>query len=137
MFEMDKDATEILVVLFDAMVQLADVRLIQKAQHFFLELPASLARNNLDEINFPVNRFLHNAIEFGVDLSTAIVDVVLIKFEFCHFTRLPTLSQFAPPRFFAASHPQVRVRARGAPLPTVQCLRESAKLCRVAACRCH
>lgn len=76
MFEMDKDASEILVVLFDAMIQLADVRLIQKAQHSFLELPASLARDNLDEINFLINRFLHNAIEFGVNLSAAIVDVV-------------------------------------------------------------
>ena len=76
MFEMDKDAAEILVVLFDAMVELADVRLIQKAQHFFLELPAALAGNDFDEINLLVHRFLDNAIEFRVNLSAAIVDVV-------------------------------------------------------------
>ena len=75
-FEMDKDTAEILVVLFDAMVQLADVRLIQKAQHFFLELPAAFARNNFDEINLFVNCFLHNSIELSVNLTAAIVDVV-------------------------------------------------------------
>ncbi len=73
---MDKDASEILIVFFDTVVQLADVRLIQKAQNFFLELSASLAGNNLDEINLLVNRFLHNAIEFGVNLTAAIVNVV-------------------------------------------------------------
>lgn len=84
MFEMHKDASEILVVFFDAMVELANVRLIQKAQNFFLERAASLARNNFDEINFPVNRFLDNAIQFRINLSAAIVDVVQIEFEFCH-----------------------------------------------------
>lgn len=76
MFKVDKDTAEILVVLFDAMIRLADVRLIQKAQHFFLELPASLAGNNLDEIDLFINRFLHNPIKLGVNLTAAIVNVV-------------------------------------------------------------
>jgi hypothetical protein len=75
-FEVDKDATEVLVVFFDAMIQLADVRLIQKAQDFFLELPAAFAGNNLDQLNLLGQRFLYDAIEFGVDLTAAIVDVV-------------------------------------------------------------
>lgn len=88
MLEMDKDASEILVVFFDAMVQLADVRLIQKAQNFFLELSTTLAWDDFDKINFPVNRFLNDAIEFGVNLIAAIINVVQIEFEFCHWSYL-------------------------------------------------
>jgi hypothetical protein len=75
-FEVDKGTTEILVVLFDPVVQWADVRLIQKAQDFFLELPAAFAGNNLDQLNLLVKRGLHNAIELDVNLTAAIVDVV-------------------------------------------------------------
>ena len=84
-FEVNKDTTEILVVLFDAMIQLADVPLIQEAQDFLLELPAAFAGNNLDQLNFLGQRFLYDAIEFGVDLAAAIVDVVQIEFEFRHW----------------------------------------------------
>lgn len=49
---MDKDASEILVVFFDAMIQRANVFLIQKAQHLFLELPAAFARNDFDQFDF-------------------------------------------------------------------------------------
>jgi hypothetical protein len=79
MLEMNKNAPEILVVFFDAMVELANVRLIQKAQHLFLELPATLARNNFDEIDFLVDSFLYDSIQFRVDLTTAIVNIVQIK----------------------------------------------------------
>ena len=87
MLEMDKDATKVAVVLFDAVIELADVRLIQKSQHLFLELPAPFPRDNFDEINSLVERFLHNPIQFGVNLATAIVDVVQIEFEFCHIAQ--------------------------------------------------
>jgi len=76
MSEMNKDAPEILVVLLNSMVQFADVRLIQKTQNFFLELPAPFAGNDFDEIDFLVERFLHNLIEFGIDRAAAIIDVV-------------------------------------------------------------
>jgi hypothetical protein len=39
----DKDAPEVLIILFDAMDHFFDVPLVEKAQYFFLELPAALA----------------------------------------------------------------------------------------------
>ena len=84
MLEMDKDATKVAVVLFDAVIELADVGLIQKSQYLFLELPASFPGDNFDEINFLVERLLHNPIQLGVNLTTAVVNVVQIEFEFCH-----------------------------------------------------
>ena len=62
MFEMNENAPEILVVFFDAMIELANVRLIQESQNLFLELPAAFARNDFDEIDFSVDSFLHDPI---------------------------------------------------------------------------
>ena len=74
--EMNKDAAKVLVVLFHSMIQLADVRLVQKPQDLFLELPAALARDDLHEIDLFVDRFLHDSVEFGVDLAAPVVDVM-------------------------------------------------------------
>ena len=82
--EMHKNATEILVILFDAVIHGADMLLVEKAQDALFELSAALARDDLHERDAFVNRFLHDAIQFGFDLVAAIVDVVQIKFEFCH-----------------------------------------------------
>jgi hypothetical protein len=81
---MNENATKIFIVFLDAMVQLANVRLIQKAQDLLLELPAPFAGDNLDELNAFVARLLHDAVQFGVNLRAAIVDVVQIQFEFRH-----------------------------------------------------
>jgi hypothetical protein len=42
----DKDAAKVLVVLFNAMMQLADVRLIQEAQNFLLRAVRPLGPKN-------------------------------------------------------------------------------------------
>lgn len=81
---MNKDATEILVVFLNTMIQLFNVALIQKAQHFLFELPAAFAGDNFDQLNFLGDGFLHDAIEFGIDLAAVIVDVMQIEFEFGH-----------------------------------------------------
>ncbi len=82
--EMDKDPAKILVVLLNSMIELANVPLIQKSQHFLLELAAALAGNNLYQLNLLGNGLLYDPIEFGVDLAASIVNVVEIKFEFSH-----------------------------------------------------
>ena len=84
MFEMDEYPPEILVILFDAVNQLFDVALVQKAQHLLLELATALAGNDLHQFDALVDGFLDNAIKFRVDLLAAIVDVVQVEFEFCH-----------------------------------------------------
>jgi len=74
--EMDKDPPKVLVVFFNPMVQYADAGLIQETQHFFLELSAPFAGDDFDQIDLLVDCLLHNPIEFGVNLTAAIVDVV-------------------------------------------------------------
>lgn len=76
--KMNKDASKILVVFLDAVIQLANARLIQKAQNFVLELSAAFAWDDFDEINFLVNGFLYDAIQFSVDFPAAIVNVVQV-----------------------------------------------------------
>ncbi len=74
--EMDKDTAKVSVILFDTMIHLADLRLIQEPQYAFFELTASLAGNDLDEIDLFVDRFLYDPLEFGFDLIAAVKDVV-------------------------------------------------------------
>ena len=81
---MNKDAAEVLVIFFDAMIQRADVRLIQEAQHFLLELSAALAGDDLDQFDLALERFFHDAVQLRIDLLAAVVDVVQIQFEFSH-----------------------------------------------------
>ncbi len=82
--EMDEDSAKVLVVFFNAMIQLFDVTLIQKAEHFLFKLPAAFAGNNFHQLYFLSHGLLHNAVEFRVDLAAAIVDVMQIQFEFGH-----------------------------------------------------
>ena len=74
--EVDEDAAKVAVVFFHSMIQLADVRLIQETQDLFLELAAPFAGDNLDEIDLFVDRLLHDAVEFSIDLTAVVVDVV-------------------------------------------------------------
>jgi len=81
---MDKNPPEIFVILFHAVIQLLDMSLVQKAQDFFLQLPAPLAGDDFNPFDFTVYRFLDDAVEFGLDFLAAVVNVVQIEFEFCH-----------------------------------------------------
>lgn len=83
-FEVDEDASEIFIVLFEAMIQFLDLWLVQEPQYFLLELPTAFAGDDLNEFDFPVNRFLHNPIKFRVDLIAAVVYVVQVQFKLCH-----------------------------------------------------
>jgi hypothetical protein len=82
--KVDKNPAKVFIVLFYAVIQFFDVALIQKAQDFFLELAGSFARDNLHQINFFVYRFLHDAIQFSVNISAAIVDIMKVELEFGH-----------------------------------------------------
>jgi hypothetical protein len=73
---MDENPPEVFVVFFETMIQLFDVTLIQEAQHLFLELSAALAGNDFDQLDFAVDGFLHDTVEFRIDLVATIVDVM-------------------------------------------------------------
>ena len=74
--KMDKNAAEVAVVFFDSMIQLAYVRLIQETQDLFLKLSAPFAGNDFDEIDLFVDCLFYDPVQFGVDLPTAVVDVM-------------------------------------------------------------
>ena len=77
--EVDEDPSEVFIVFFDAMVQLFNMSLVQEAKYLLFQLPTSLARDDLNELDFPLNRFLYNTIKLRVDLIAAVVDVVQVE----------------------------------------------------------
>lgn len=81
---MNEYTPEILIVLFHTMIKLFNVSLIQKPQNLLLQLPTAFARDDLDEFDLPLNRFFNDPVEFRIDLVASVVDVMQVKFEFCH-----------------------------------------------------
>ena len=75
---MNKNAPEIFTILFNAVIQGADMSLIKKAQHALLELPTAFAGNNLHQLDTLLNGFLYNAIEFDFDLVAVVINIVQV-----------------------------------------------------------
>lgn len=82
--KMHEDASEVFIILFDTVIQRADVLLIQETQHLLLERTAALAGDDLNQFDALLNRLLHDAVQFRVDFAALVVNVVQIEFEFCH-----------------------------------------------------
>jgi MoxR-like ATPase len=82
--EMHKDSTVIFGVFFKSMILAADVRLVEKAQHFLFELPTAFARDDLYQFDFAIDRVFDDAVELRIDLSTTVVNVMQVQFEFRH-----------------------------------------------------
>ena len=91
LLEMHEDATEVLVVLLNAMIQRADMFLIQEAQHFLLELPAALARNDFNQSNLAIDGLSYDAVKFHINQTAAIINIMQIEREFSH-SCLPVIS---------------------------------------------
>jgi hypothetical protein len=81
---MDKNPSEILIILFDAVIKLSDVSLVQKTKHLFLELAAAFAWNDLNEIDLSFKCFLNDTVELRIDLVTAVVNIVQVELKLCH-----------------------------------------------------
>jgi hypothetical protein len=77
--EMNEYPSEVFVILLHTMVQLFDMALVQESQNLFLELPAAFAGDDLDQGDLFVKRFLHNAVQFHLDLVSAVIDLMQIK----------------------------------------------------------
>ena len=60
---MHKDATEILVIFFNTVIQSFNMFLIEKTQNMLLQLPASLAWDDLHNFDPFVDRFLNDIIK--------------------------------------------------------------------------
>ena len=86
MTKVNKNTTKIAVIFLDPVIEILDMRLVEKAQHMFLELPAALAGDDLHQLDAFVHRLLHNAIEFLVNCAPFIVNVVKVELEFRHLS---------------------------------------------------
>ncbi len=76
MAKMDKNPAKIFAVLFNPVVKWANLRLIEKAQYPLLQLAATFARNNFHQVDPFIHRFLDNPIQFRLDFTAAIVNIV-------------------------------------------------------------
>src|SRR3972149_14861 len=79
--EVDEDAPEVLVVLFQAVVELLHVRLVEEAEHLLLELARPLAGDDLHRGDALVERLVHNAAEGFVDFPAPVVDFLQVGAE--------------------------------------------------------
>ena len=59
---MDKYPSEVFIVFFDTVIELLDVSLIEKPQHFLLELPTAFAGDNLNQFDLSIHRFFNDLI---------------------------------------------------------------------------
>ena len=94
--EMHEDAPEVFVVLLDAVVEGADVLLVEEAQHALFKLAAAFAGDDFDEGDALLDGFVHDALKLGLDPVALVVDVVQVEFEFCHWGYLFRFDGDAP-----------------------------------------
>jgi hypothetical protein len=82
--EVNKDPAKIAVVFFKAVIESANMRLVEKSKHMFFELATAFARNNLDQCDSLRDCFLDNSVQLYINLIAAVVNIVQIQHEFCH-----------------------------------------------------
>jgi hypothetical protein len=85
---MDEDAAEVFVVFFDAEVELFDFGALEETEHAFFQLAAPLPRDDLDQRDAFFNGFADHAMEFRIDLTASIEDIMQIQLDFCHYAAL-------------------------------------------------
>ena len=75
---MNEYPSKVLIVFFNAVVELLDMSLIQKAQDLLLELSAAFAWDDLNEFDLADNGFFDDAVQFRVNLIAFVVDLVQV-----------------------------------------------------------
>ena len=77
---MNKDAPKILIILLNPVIQLSDLLLVQKSEDALFELAAAFTGDDLYQGDAFFDRLLDDPVQFGINLSTTVVDVVQIEF---------------------------------------------------------
>jgi len=85
---MDKDPSEILIILFDAVIEIFYFRTLQKTYNALLKLPAPLTGDDFDERDALTQRFLNNPVQFRFYRAAVTENIMEIKFYLCHGFRL-------------------------------------------------
>ena len=89
---MNKYLSEIFIVFLDAAVKRADIFLLQETQDMFFQLPAPLARDDLDQRDLFFDRVLNDLIQAPVNVAAFVKDIVEIECELSQFFKVEILS---------------------------------------------
>src|SRR5689334_16570539 len=79
--EVHEDPAEVVGVLLHAVVERADLLLVEEAQHVLLQLPRPLAGDDLDHRGLDPDRLVDDLAQGAVDLFPAVVDLVQIELQ--------------------------------------------------------
>lgn len=82
--EVDEDAAEVLVVFFDAEIQLFDLGALEKTKHALLQLAASLTGDDLDERDALFHGFADDPAEFRLNGAAFIKNFMQIQLDLSH-----------------------------------------------------
>ena len=82
---MHEDAAEVLIILFDAMIQSFYLGLGKEPENVFLELPRTLAGDDFNQRNFFRHGFSHHPVEFGLDRRAAVINIMKVQCQFSQF----------------------------------------------------
>src|SRR5690606_31791192 len=77
--EVDEEATKVVRILLDPVVERLDIFSVEESQYFLLELARSLSGNDFDHRSFPVDRLLYDLFESPVDILSPVIDIVQIE----------------------------------------------------------
>ena len=72
--EVDEDASEVLIVLLNAVIEGFNAGLVQEAKNTLLELATPFAGDDLDQLDALIDRFLDDALQLSVNVAAPIVD---------------------------------------------------------------
>ena len=86
--EMHDHLPKILAVLLHAVIQIFNVRLLQKSKHFLFQLPAPLAGNDLNIICSLFDRLPDNTIECCIQLAGVVENIVEVEDEAHNGTKI-------------------------------------------------
>ena len=78
---MYENPPKVLVVLLDAMIEGANLALVEKAQHPLLQLSAALAWDDFDTRDALFYRCCDDTLKLSIDRRTLVVDVMQIELE--------------------------------------------------------
>ncbi len=88
MLEADKQPSEILAVLINAVILGLDVFLLKEPDDGLLQLSAAFARDDLYQRNAFLHRLIDHAVQLCIDLLAFVEDLVKIEHQLCHGKKL-------------------------------------------------
>ena len=83
-FKIHKQSSEVLTVVFDAVIHGLNMWLLQKAFNFFSQLPASFSWYDLYFADLFIDSIIEGLLQGFINSSTIVVNIVKVKFDTSH-----------------------------------------------------